>query len=179
MGIDNEEKHIKCIHFDFLIDEIREHFSNDSTPYTQIQNFLENNGFEHNQYSGYISKEPLNDAAVYTLLRKIAKNFTWIDDCVRKFAITNAPDEMEVQGFLSQNARNEMKGQFKELQNEINYYKRKRDILLPDARKKSEDKIIKLYETLHKHKFMQTDEYKNTFDFAKKIFQVKNNTKSL
>lgn len=179
MGIDSEERHIKCIHFDFLIDEIREHFSNDSTPYTLIQNFLENNGFEHNQYSGYISKKPLTRAQSYAVLRKIAKKFTWIDDCVRKFAITNAPDEMEVQGFLSQNARNEMKGQFKELQNEINYYKRKRDILLPDARKKSEDKIIKLYETLHKHKFMQTDEYKNTFDFAKKIFQVKNNTKSL
>ena len=177
MGISNEEKHIKCLYFDLSTEELLETFSNTSKPYAQIKNFLEKQGFEHNQHSGYISKKPLTRAKSYKILEKMAKNFTWLDDYAQRFAITNAPDEMNVQGFLSKNARNEMKRRFKELQDEIEHYKTQKDTLSLDDKQKIEDKIVNLYKNLYKRKFMQAEEYKGFLDSVAKDFQIENDKK--
>ena len=154
MGV---EKHIKCIHFDFLIDEIREHFSSDSTPYTQIQNFLEQNGFEHRQGSGYISKEPLSEYQTYILMKKLGAKFTWLDDCMRRFDIENAPEAMDARNEISKSAIKKMAQQLKELQKEIKSYTQKKSVLYPDAKKRSEDKIIKLYKALCNNKSIKNE----------------------
>lgn len=179
MGISNEEKLIKCYYFDLSTENLREIFSSTSNAYTKIKDFLNEQGFEHNQHSGYVSKKPLTNAMSYRILREIAKNFTWLDDCVQKFAVTNAPDEMEMQEFLSQNARNEMKRQFKELQKEVEQYELKKDTLSLDDKQKSVDKIVKLYKLLYKRNFMQADEYKNFLNSVEKAFQIENNDKKL
>ncbi|TQR49845.1 VapD family protein [Campylobacter troglodytis] len=158
MGV---EKHIKCIHFDFLIDEIREHFSRDSTPYTQIQNFLEQNGFEHRQGSGYISKEPLSEYQTYILMKKLGAKFTWLDDCMRRFDIENAPEAMDARNEISKSAIKKMTQQLKELQKEVKYYTEHKNSFYADAKKRSEDKIIKLYKALCNNKSLPKLSSKN------------------
>ena len=177
MGISNEEKLIKCYYFDLSTENLREIFSSTSNAYTKIKDFLKEQGFEHNQHSGYVSKKPLTNAMSYRILREMAKNFTWLDDYAQRFAITNAPDEINVQGFLSKNARNEMKRQFKDLQDEIEYYKAQKDTLSLDEKQKIEDKIVNLYKNLYKRKFMQAEEYKGFLDSVAKDFQIENDKK--
>ena len=179
MGIDSEEKHIKCIHFDFLIDEIRKHFSNDSTPYTQIQKFLESNGFEHRQYSGYISKEPLSEYQTYILMKRLGAKFTWLDDCMRRFDIENAPATMDGRDEISKSAIKTMNQQLKELQKEIKNYTEHKNSFYADAKKTSEDKIIKLYNALHKNKNIQTKLDDKLIQVAETIIKERNNGRSL
>lgn len=138
-----------------MIDEIREHFSNDSTPYTQIQKFLESNGFEHRQGSGYISKEPLSEYQTYILLKKLGAKFTWLDDCMRRFDIKNAPATMDGRDEISKSAIKTMNQQLKELQKEIQNCTKHKNSFYADVRKASEDKILKLYNALRKNKSIQ------------------------
>lgn len=170
---------IKCIHFDFSTDEVREQFSSTSTPYEQIKNFLEKNDFEHRQKSGYISKEPLNNYQVDILIDQLGIKFTWLDDCMQQFDIEDAPKKMNARKMISQSAKKEMKRQFKELQKEVKHYELKKDTLSLDDKQKSVDKIVKLYKLLYKRNFMQADEYKNFLNSVEKAFQIENNDKKL
>ena len=168
---------IKCIHFDFATDEVREQFSSTSTPYEQIKKFLEKNDFEHRQKSGYISKKPLNDYQIDILIDQLGIKFTWLDDCMQQFDIEDAPQKMNAQDLIIQSAQNEMKKQFKDLQNEIEYYKAQKDTLSLDEKQKIEDKIVNLYKNLYKRKFMQAEEYKGFLGSVAKDFQIENDKK--
>ena len=50
----------KAINFDLSTNTLEELFGKGNTkkPYADIKKFMEENGFEHRQYSGYVSVEP-------------------------------------------------------------------------------------------------------------------------
>jgi len=52
----------KSLNFDLNIKKLKEHYpnSNYTEAYNDIKKFLTNNGFEHRQGSGYISKEEMS-----------------------------------------------------------------------------------------------------------------------
>ena len=132
---------------------------NNVPAYEQIKkNFLEKNGFKHRQKSGYISKKPLNNYQVDIITKELGKKFTWLDDCMQQFDIRRCTKKMNARKLISQSARNEMKKQFKDLQDEIEYYKTQKDTLSLDEKQKIEDKIVNLYKNLYKRKFMQAEE---------------------
>ena len=92
-----ESKHIKCVNFDLSTEELLKHFPNGTTkPYELIKQFFLNNGFEHRQYSGYISKEPLGEYDIDRIIKKLGSKFTWLKDCMQEFDISNAPEKMSV-----------------------------------------------------------------------------------
>lgn len=92
MGID--EKHIKCVNFDLSTEKLLECFPKGTAQaYSTIKRFFIKNGFEHRQYSGYISKKPLSDYQTRLVTRKLAKQCVWLDECMKEFDISNAPPE--------------------------------------------------------------------------------------
>lgn len=54
-------KNRKALNFDLSTNELKKHFNSTAEAYSQIKIFMIENGFEHRQYSGYISKEPMNE----------------------------------------------------------------------------------------------------------------------
>lgn len=109
MGIDkNKEynkKHIKYINFDLDTEKLLEHFPNGtSKPYAMLKSFLELKGFEHRQYSGYISKEPIDEYQVDFIAQELGKNFTWLKNCIQKFDISNVPENISIKEQIEYNA---------------------------------------------------------------------------
>lgn len=81
----------KVIHFDLLKTKLEQMYPN-LKPYEKIKNFMLNNGFEHRQYSGYISKEPKTRAQIMKLEEKLYKTFVWLYDGVNKMDVSNVDE---------------------------------------------------------------------------------------
>lgn len=93
------------MNFDLDTKKLLKHFPNGtSKPYELIKKFLELKGFEHRQYSGYVSKEPLEEYQVDSIAQELGKNFTWLKDCIQKFDISNAVENMSLKEQIEYNA---------------------------------------------------------------------------
>ena len=78
----------RAINFDLDTKELLKHFKNTHQAYSAIKIFMEKNGFEHRQYSGYISKEPISEFSAIKLTEKLNKKFKWLKDCIQKYDVT-------------------------------------------------------------------------------------------
>lgn len=93
----------KSINFDLSTNALLEHFSHTSIPYSQLKNFMLENGFEHDQYSGYVSIKSINKAEISLLIEKLREELPWIKDCVLKFKVTNIGKQFDLLGELTKN----------------------------------------------------------------------------
>ena len=110
MGInEKEERHMKCINFDLDTKQLLKIFP-DSTrePYALIKKFFEDRGFEHRQYSGYISKEPLNHYDIVKILERLGNNFTWLNNSIQKFDVSNAPITIDMKETIIKSANKKL-----------------------------------------------------------------------
>ena len=59
MSEENYDNVRRAINFDLSTNALEEIFGKGNTkkPYSDIKHFMEKNGFEHSQYSGYVSKK--------------------------------------------------------------------------------------------------------------------------
>ncbi|MGX3044692.1 VapD family protein [Helicobacter sp. T3_23-1056] len=97
MGIDkNEQKYIKYIIFDLDTKQLKDIFPDTRLPYSMIKKFFEDNGFEHRQYSGYISKELLDNFDIIAIMKELGKKFTWLRNCIQEFDVSNVINEVSV-----------------------------------------------------------------------------------
>ena len=78
----------KAINFDLDTKELLKHFKNTHQAYSSIKKFMEENGFEHRQYSGYISSEPMSTHYITDITEKLNKKFKWLKDCIQKYDVT-------------------------------------------------------------------------------------------
>ena len=84
----------KAINFDLSTEALKRHFGeNTALAYNSIKQFMLANGFEHRQYSGYASIEPMDEYDISNLTRKLAKKFTWLSGCVQKFDVTDIGEQ--------------------------------------------------------------------------------------
>ena len=63
----------KSINFDLSTNALLEHFSHTGIPYSQLKNFMLENGFEHDQYSGYVSIKINERGRNYSSCKRIKK----------------------------------------------------------------------------------------------------------
>ena len=84
----NKKDTKKAINFDLDTKELLKHFKNTHQAYSSIKKFMEENGFEHRQYSGYVSNEPISEFAAISITEKLNKKFKWLKDCVQKYDVT-------------------------------------------------------------------------------------------
>ena len=69
------------------------------------------NGFEHRQYSGYTSKEPINERRVIRIVNKLTKKFTWLGECVKEFDITEIGEQYSLKETIQDLCAKELNAQ--------------------------------------------------------------------
>ncbi len=55
-----------------------------------------NNGFEHRQWSGYISKQSLTPIQVTAIVKGLNKTLPWLHQCVTKFDVTDIGEQHDL-----------------------------------------------------------------------------------
>lgn len=91
----------KAINFDLNTDSLKKTFKSNNPfvylkAYKEIGIFLKNNNFEHRQWSGYVSKQPLTPVQVTAIVKGLNKTFPWLKSCVRKFDVTNIGEQHDL-----------------------------------------------------------------------------------
>ena len=82
----NENRAVRvAINFDLSTKVLEDIFGKNNTgkPYSDIKLFMEENGFTHRQYSGYVSIEPKTDADIMLLGEKMNRKFSWFGEAVK------------------------------------------------------------------------------------------------
>lgn len=86
----------KSVNFDLSTRELKKHFTNTAEAYNQIKDFMLENGFEHRQYSGYVSKESMSDKQVLKIIEKFGARFEWLSTCVQRFDVTEVGEQYDL-----------------------------------------------------------------------------------
>lgn len=81
----------KAINFDLDTRALKEFYPGKDyrAAYGEIKAFMESNGFEHRQWSGYVSIEPLTKNELNEAIKTMAHQFPWLSQCVNRFDVTN------------------------------------------------------------------------------------------
>jgi virulence-associated protein VapD len=69
--------------------------------YSEIKRFMVRNGFDHRQYSGYVSKERMSYVDTYDLIKALKKQCPWLQNCTKKFDITDYMAESDAIEFVT------------------------------------------------------------------------------
>ncbi|HEG8526491.1 TPA: vapd [Campylobacter jejuni] len=101
----------KAINFDLSTKSLEKYFKDTREPYSLIKNFMLENGFEHRQYSGYTSKEPINERRVIRIVNKLTKKFTWLGECVKEFDITEIGEQYSLKETIQDLCAKELNAQ--------------------------------------------------------------------
>lgn len=84
----------KAINFDLSTKALKERFGeNTASAYVQIKAFMLENGFEHRQYSGYASKEVMDNFKIEIITKKLSKKFPWLSSCIQEFDVTDIGEQ--------------------------------------------------------------------------------------
>jgi virulence-associated protein VapD len=96
----------KSINFDLDTESLRALFGENgrSNAYAQILRFFESHGFEHRQFSGYVSLDRLNYAETYVIIETLLEKHPWIGTCVKRFDVTDFMAESDAMEFIQEKA---------------------------------------------------------------------------
>jgi virulence-associated protein VapD len=85
----------KSINFDFDTHRLITVFGEKGKrqAYVRIQRFLEHNGFEHKQWSGYLSQSTMSYLETYALIDRLMMACPWLSDCTNSFDVTDFMSE--------------------------------------------------------------------------------------
>lgn len=83
----------KAFHFDLDEDRLKSLYPSESktgykSAWGKIQAFMEANGFEHTQYSGYESIHGMSYLQAYKVLEGLQKAYPWFKDCAQVATLT-------------------------------------------------------------------------------------------
>lgn len=146
------DTHIKCVNFDLSTEELKKHFPNGTAKaYEQIAKFFFSKDFDKQQYSGYISKQPLNDTTILLIMEELGAKFTWLKDCIQKFDVSNAPNNLSYAEVICNSAeKTEQKRATKmqilteKLNREVSYYEKSKNSFYAEVKIRIENTIIGL-----------------------------------
>lgn len=83
----------KAFHFDLDEEKLKSLYPSESekgykNAWVKIRAFLEKHGFEHAQYSGYESVQPMSYYQAYAVLEKLQDTFPWFQECAQVATLT-------------------------------------------------------------------------------------------
>lgn len=95
---EQENKKYRAVNFDLSEKKLKKFYSatNPKGAYGKISDFFEKRNFEHRQYSGYRSKEPMTDIEIMDLMDELFTKMPWLDKCAEKMDITNIESVYDV-----------------------------------------------------------------------------------
>lgn len=99
-------KCLKAINFDLDTKKLKLYYpsSNYRQAYRDIKKYLENNGFKHRQFSGYISKTSMKHKDIVDIVATLDIKFSWFSKCVRRFDVTNIGKEHDMMKYINGNS---------------------------------------------------------------------------
>ena len=68
--------------------------------YSDISDFMKDNGFEHRQYSVYTSKEPTSARNIAKLISRLAAEMLWLNSCVNEIDVTDIGEQYSLKQVL-------------------------------------------------------------------------------
>lgn len=82
------------LNFDLDTKRLKEYYPKSRrSAYLEIQRFLESNGFEHRQWSGYVSSERRDVQEVCFLLKLFGKDHPWMEYCTNQFDVSEVKNK--------------------------------------------------------------------------------------
>lgn len=95
----------KAFHFDLDVNKLREVYPSEhptayNVAWSKIKAFMESNGFEHSQYSGYVSVRDIDYDRAYQLIDKLCDTYPWFGECVQAVALTEIGERHNVLSYL-------------------------------------------------------------------------------
>ena len=69
--------------------------------YAAIQRFLIKNGFDHRQWSGYVSKDKMTYAEIYLVIDGLLTGCPWIPGCTNRFDVTDYVAESDAMDYIA------------------------------------------------------------------------------
>lgn len=80
----------KAINFDLSEDLLQLHYPKSiKYAWREVGKYLKDNGFKHRQYSGYVSKQEIEDSQLMAIISNMWKQLPWLEYCAEKFDVTN------------------------------------------------------------------------------------------
>ena len=93
----------KAINFDLDTKALRQYYRNDESyriAYKEILKFMESNGFEHRQGSGYVSLETMTSEEVVNIALKMKTELPWIKHYINKFDMTDVGRDYDLSSYF-------------------------------------------------------------------------------
>ena len=87
----SERRYIKAFNFDLDTHKLEEYYPKENyrKAYYDLALFMKYHNFLHRQGSGYLSKHKMASGDIYNLIEEIGQQFPWMEQCVRRFDVTN------------------------------------------------------------------------------------------
>ncbi|MDR2559916.1 MAG: hypothetical protein LBC86_10325 [Oscillospiraceae bacterium] len=108
----------KAINFDLDDNALKRAYPKKSykQAWSDIKKFMLANGFEHRQYSGYRSIEPMTQAKVFTLIKNIKKTLPWLTkvDVIKEIDVTDIGEVYSVKHLFIENVTSKSKKRIEE-----------------------------------------------------------------
>lgn len=96
------DKNLKAINFDIKQNLLDIYYpKSNSNAYYEIEKFMLKNGFEHNQGSGYLSKDKLTIEDIYKFLKEMNYELPWTVICIDKIEITERVMQIQNDSFIN------------------------------------------------------------------------------
>ena len=94
----------KALNFDLSDVQLRKYYpsKNYKKAWSDIKSYLLDNGFNHRQYSGYVSNERISMIYVTQLIGDMSSSFKWLKYCVKEFDVTIVGDEYSLKNYIYQ-----------------------------------------------------------------------------
>lgn len=87
---EDEIKFRYAINFDLSIRKLQQYFSQEhpKSAYGLIAKYMKQYGFEHRQYSGYVSNSELTQSELIDIAKRIHQQLPWLSSCENKLDAT-------------------------------------------------------------------------------------------
>lgn len=97
----------KALHFDLDTEQLKELYPSDKEngwrdAWADIRSFMEKHGFEHAQYSGYESIQPMTYDKAYEIVERLSETYPWFRRCARVASLTEIGRRHDVLQYLEQ-----------------------------------------------------------------------------
>lgn len=98
-----ERRQYKALNFDLDTNALKKYYPNRHyrQAYRDIHSFLIRNGFEHRQWSGYKTVQPMSDTAVTLVVAELGRKYVWLGKCVNHFDVTNVGQNYDLTAMLN------------------------------------------------------------------------------
>ncbi len=72
--------------------------------YSDIRSFLQKEGFEHRQGSGYISKSNITYSEIQVIIDNLSRSNSWLSQCINKCDVTSVGATFDLTGIIKSGA---------------------------------------------------------------------------